>query len=180
MNLKGFACGFLVVTAVVASAIYGASASLTNANANPVINKPLLASELFTPDTSVVPLPTAPNTKVGADMVGFYGQTLMSAPNAEKRMELIRALGTTGTANRNNGVGLREPQAVEILDAQFGRESNPRVRIEIVNALVGFNVPEAAELLNRALDDGDPAVRQAAQQAKELRRIRQFFATCCE
>jgi hypothetical protein len=177
MNLKGIACGFAVVAALVASVYFSAHTT----NNNPVVNAKFAASTLIQPVISPIAVskPSVHNT-IGADTVGFYGQSLMSTSDAHKRIELIRALGSA-TLNRNKtGVGLREPQTVEILAAAYGRESEPAVKIEIVNAVSEFNVPEAAELLNRAIADTDRTVRQAAQEAKTRREIRQLFANCCE
>lgn len=177
MNLKGIACGFGVVATLVASVYFSAHAT----NNNPVVNAKFSTSTLISPmQTPIVrSSPSVPNT-IGADTVGFYGQSLISTSDAKKRIELIQALGSAATTRTKTGVGLHEPQTIEILDGQYGRESDPDVKIAIVNAVSEFNVPEAAELLNRAIVDSNFAVRQAAQQAKERRQIRLFFNHCCE
>jgi hypothetical protein len=174
MNLKGLACGFSVVAALVASVYFSAHAT----NNNPVVNAKFSTSMLITPvQTPIVRTSPSVSNTIGADTVSFYGQSLISTPDAKKRIQLIEELGSATHAN--TGVGLREPQSIEILDAQFGRESSTDVKIAIVNQVSEFNVPQAVELLNRAIADSNPAVRQAAQQAKERRRIR-LFLNCCE
>jgi HEAT repeat protein len=74
---------------------------------------------------------------------------------------------------------VREPQAFEILAAAYAEETDVRVKIAIVESLSEFTVPEAAELLNRAIEDSNPAVREAAQQAKRKRDMRLLFTRCC-
>lgn len=160
MNLKGLAFGFLVVactalaTAIAVHARFGKT------------------------------IPTAFGGErqpvVGADTIHTLAQPLLRNPDANTRLEIAKTLRDLAKAPHGATPGPREPQTVDILGAAFARETDSRVKIEIVNTLSEFSIPEAAELLNRALEDGDPAVRDAAQQAKIRRERRMLFARCCE
>ena len=179
MNLKVMASGFAVAALLIASSVYGVIAT----NSNPVVN------ERFSMSTLTKPSPITPRANaakpqdlppaVGADVVGFYGQTLLSTEDVSTRLQLIRNLRTAGPAAKNGSVGVREPQAFEILAAAYAEETDVRVKIAIVESLSEFTVPEAAELLNRASEDSNPAVREAAQQAKQKRDMRLLFTRCC-
>jgi hypothetical protein len=111
--------------------------------------------------------------------VASVGRAILTTADATKRIQLVRTIGCTASTSSRD-VGAREPQAVEILTAAFQVEQDPRVKLEIINTVSKFSVPEAAELLNRATADSDNAVRQSAQQAKARRLLRQQFAKGCE
>lgn len=120
-------------------------------------------------------LSAARNAPVPADQVASYGRAILTTSDANQRIEIVRAIGNTAST-RSGEVGMREPQAIEILAAAYQIERDERVKMEIINTVSKFSVPEAAELLNRATGDSDVAVRQSAQQAKARRLLRQQFA----
>ena len=115
------------------------------------------------------------NAPLPATQVSSYGRAILTTSDADKRLELVHAIGNTASTTPGE-VGLREPQAIEILTAAYQIEQDQRVKMEIINTVSKFSVPEAAELLNRATGDSDTAVRLSAQQAKARRLMRQHFA----
>lgn len=180
MKLKGIAYGFLVLTlAALAALAYVARANNhvivgPQHRISPLSLAPLVDLRLAAPPTLSEPAP------VSADLVSAHGQLLLRATNADTRVSLVKQLHSFAGPAPDAAIGPREPQTLDILAAAFARESDAQVKVEIVNALSDFNAPEAAEFLNRAIEDGNPAVRNAAQQAKIRRDRRLLFARCCE
>lgn len=110
-------------------------------------------------------------------VVHALGQPLLHDRDAGLRQQAIDAL--TQLASRHNStsrVAAHEPQCLAILDAAYTREKDPNVRRSIVHSVGELNDPEAVDLLNRALADPNPAVREAAQIAKNKREQRLLVA----
>lgn len=116
---------------------------------------------------------------IGADTVSAFGNSLLHSTDAAQRRELVKVL-QAAAHTQDNAIHPREPQTLDILAAAYSLEKDVSVKVEIVNALSEFNAPEAAELLNRALEDDNVVVRKAAQHAKIRRERRLLFARCCE
>ncbi len=130
---------------------------------------------------SFTQLPETTPKVAGAELIHDLGQPLLKSDDATQRQTLTKAIRDAATSKpRQSSPNLREPQALDILSAAYFQETSSAVKIEIISALSEFSIPEAAELINRALEDGDPAVRQAAQQAKVRRDRRILFSRCCE
>jgi hypothetical protein len=168
MGLKGLALGILIVaSAASVLTTSGAIAQFGNSNDN------------------FVPLPTAQQPAeanigvIGADVIHSLGQPLLGTSDAQTRLKSVKTLEEF-TKQKSDAIGPREPQALDILAAAYSRETDAAVKIAIIGAVAEFSIPEAAELLNRAMEDGDSAVRKAAQHAKTRRDIRMTFARCCE
>lgn len=156
MNLKGIACGF-VVSVLAATAAYTFIGNRDFA---------------FAPNESESH--SARSGIAGADVIHGLGKPLLRSQDVATRAELTKTLRDAATFRHSGSTrpGPREPQAFEILSAAYARETDAGVKVEIINAVAEFNVPEAAELLNRAAEDVDSVVRTAAREAKTRRELR--------
>lgn len=116
-------------------------------------------------------------TAVNSNVIQSLMQSLTSDPDPAVRAAVATTVGNLA-ARRNRGSaapGPQEPMMVEGLAASFDLESNPAVRRCLVEAAGQFNHSEAATVLNKALVDADPSVREAAQEAR-LRRERRLLS----
>lgn len=177
---RGFAYAFLALTIAGLAAIAFYARTQTRIIVGPQQRmSPLSIAPLV--DLRLAAPPALPEAApVGADLVSAHGQLLLRATNPDTRRSLVKQLQEFTSPAPDASIGPREPQTLDILAAAYARETDVSVKVEIVTALSDFNAPEAAEFLTRALEDGDPAVRKAAQQAKLRRDRRLLFARCCE
>jgi len=110
-------------------------------------------------------------------VVHALAQPLLHAQDADLRQQALDALRQL--ASRNNAsarVAAHEPQCLAILNAAYAKEKDPLVRRSIIESVGELNDPDAIDLLNRALEDQHPAVREAAQLAKTKREQRLLTA----
>ncbi|HEY9868261.1 MAG TPA: HEAT repeat domain-containing protein [Candidatus Obscuribacterales bacterium] len=114
---------------------------------------------------------------VNSNIIQSLSQSLATDADPSVRAAVAGTFGNLAErGNRGRATpGTQEPMMLEALSAAYDREANPSVRRCIVEAAGQFNHPEAATLLAKALVDADPAVREAAQEAR-LKRERRLTA----
>lgn len=114
---------------------------------------------------------------VDSNIIQSLSQSLATDADPTVRAAVAGTLGNLAErGNRGRATpGTQEPMMLEALSAAYEREANPSVRRCMVEAAGQFNHPEAATLLAKALADADPAVREAAQEAR-LKRERRLTA----
>lgn len=89
--------------------------------------------------------------------------------NAFKQMAVNNRETVSHALSQSRSV---EPQILEILETAYARESNASVRRCIVEAAGSLTYAEAAYFLARAEGDSDPAVQEAARDARIHRESR--------
>jgi hypothetical protein len=110
-------------------------------------------------------------------VVHALSQPLLLSQDAALRQQALDTLRKLASRNNSNArVAAHEPQVIAILNAAYAREKDPLVRRSIIESVGELNDPEAVDLLNRALEDKHPAVREAAQLAKLKREQRLLTA----
>ncbi len=187
MNRKGFAALLIAVTITILVTRAGTQQHLVGFQTTaPLSLTPLSLTPLPLPEQlsesaqHKLALPANEPKVAGAELIHDIGQPLLQSSDATQRQALTKAMREAATNKAAGSPNVREPQALDILTAAYLREQSSAVKIEIISSLSEFSIPEAAELINRALEDGDPAVRKAAQQAKIRRDRRMIFSRCCE
>lgn len=107
-------------------------------------------------------------TDVTPDLVHQLGQPLLKDREVAIRKEVAAAMRQL--AARHCQSELRpeqfEPQMLDILLTAYNRETDAGVRVSIVQAAGQLNHPDALQLLDKAVEDVSPAVREAATKAR--------------
>lgn len=111
-------------------------------------------------------------------LIQSLSQSLVSDPDPAVRAQVARSFGEIARRRNSDSAAPaeREPQMIEALSAAYDSESNPSVRRSIVVAAGNFNHAMAADVLDKASLDPDPAVREAAIEARLARQRRLLSA----
>lgn len=117
-------------------------------------------------------------TDVTPDLVHQLGQPLLKDRDVAIRKEVAAAMRQL--AARHCLTELRpeqfEPQMLDILLTAYNREQDSGVRVSIVQAAGQLNHPDALQILNKAAEDTNPGVREAASKARSDRERRLLTA----
>lgn len=163
----------LSVACMLVLVVLGARSSLAPLRTNTRSSGPsqIIAPSLSAPYNQPGPAPSKlvlDSKEATPQLIHQVGQPLLFAADPALRSDAAAALATLARrCQETNPKGaLHEPQMLDLLSTALDKETNADVKRTIIAAIADFRFPEAATILNRAAADPNPAIREAAREAK--------------